>query len=483
MRVFAPDADRQEREAFIAYLRETPPEQIVAEGQALTLEAFARAARRVPAYATLLAEAGVRVGEIDSLDAYQARVPFLDKHMTFGRFDIRELCLDGELEGVRSLLTSSGHSMVFSFGVNTADNLLRSSKSIDTGLQYIFDVDNRSTLLINALPMGVKVHTKATVLAETSVRDDMVHAVVKKFGGDFDQIILVGEGSFIKKIVEDGRDWHGIDWPSMRVHVITGEEGIAENYRTYMNGLIGADDDPATSERLVMSSMGVAELDLNIFHETRDTLALRRLAHRDAAVRAAMFGAGVRYCPMLFVYYPHRCLVEAGPEVLAEPGQYHELALSMLSPEMKIPLLRYRSGDFGKLYSHADVASLARRHGLAAPDLNLPLVAVSGRGRALNVDGGAVYPEAVKEAIYADHAIAATLTGHFRLLPEGSTGRLTLQLREGASAPADAAERLASHLATYSDVVPSVYFAAYRNYPYGMELDYERKFQYLPTPV
>lgn len=483
MRPFAPEADRREREAFIAYLRETPPGQIVAEGQALTLEAFGRAARHVPAYASLLAEAGVRIEAIDSLDAFRAQVPFLDKHMTFGRFDVRELCLGGELEGVRSLLTSSGHSGVFSFGVNTADNLLRSSKSIDTGLQYIFDVDHRSTLLINALPMGVKVHTKATVLAETSVRDDMVHAVVKKFGGDFDQIILVGEGSFIKKIIEDGRDMHGIDWPSMHVHIITGEEGIAENYRSYINALIGADDDPATSERLVMSSMGVAELDLNIFHETRDTLALRRLAHRDATVRTELFGEGVRYCPMLFIYYPHRSFVEPGPDVLREPGHYHELALSMLSPEMKIPLLRYRSGDFGKLYSHASIAALARRHGLAEPDLNLPLVAVAGRGRALAVEAGPVYPEAVKEAIYADPAVAATLTGHFRLLPEGASGSLVLQLREGVSAASQAADRLSAHLTIYSDVVPAVRFAAYRDYPYGMELDYERKFQYLPAPV
>jgi phenylacetate-CoA ligase len=433
----------------------------------------------VPAYRQILEEHGVDPTAVDSIAAFQASVPFLDKHMTFGRFQASELCLAGDLEGVRSLLTSSGHSGVFSFGVNTAENLARSSKSIDAGLQYIFNVDERSTLLVNALPMGVKVHTRATVLAETSVRDDMVHAVVKKFGDDFDQIILVGEGSFIKKIVEDGRDRHGIDWPSLHVHVITGEEGIAENYRSYMSELIGAGDDPAAGGRLVMSSMGVAELDLNIFHETRDTVALRRLAHKDPSVRSKLFGNEARFCPMLFVYYPHRSFVERAPDTLPGGEGFYELALSMLSPEMKIPLLRYRSGDYGKLFSHAEVAAVARDNGLPAPELNLPFVAVAGRGKALQVEGGRIYPEAVKEAIYAEPAVAAALTGHFRLLPKQPSGRVVLQRREDVAAPADAVERLTHHLRAFCEATPEVEITEHRAYPYGMELDYERKFQYL----
>lgn len=479
MQSFSSEAERAERREIIRYMIETSPEDIIADGEVKTLEAFRRVVEEMPAYRQLLAESGATSRVVSSISEFQATAPFLDKHNTFGRFAIRDLCAGGSLEGVRSLLTSSGHSGIFSFGVNTAENLARSSKSIDTGLQYIFNVDEYRTLLVNALPMGVKVHTRATVLAETSVRDDMVHAVVKKFGPEFDQIILVGEGSFIKKIIEDGAERHGIDWPSLRVHVITGEEGIAENYRSYIGSLIGAGDDPVSSDRLVMSSMGVAELDLNIFHETRDAVAIRQLAHRNASVRSALFGNATRVCPMLFVYYPHRCFVEHTPETLPGDRTFHELAVSMLSPEMRIPLLRYRSGDFGRLFSHAEMARVARAHGLRAPELKLPFVAVAGRGKALKVDAGFVYPEAVKEAIYADPAIARTVTGHFRLLPGGENGQLVLQMREGAALPSSADETLARHLAQFSDVVPAMRFVEHRSYPYGMELDYERKFQYL----
>jgi len=400
----------------------------------------------------------------------------LDKHNTFGAHSIPELCAGGNLDEIRTLLTSSGHSGVFSFGVNTQQNLLRSAKSIDMGLQYLFEVDDRATVLINALPMGVKVNTRATFLAETSVRDDMVFAIVKKFSPEFDQVILVGEGSFIKKIIEDGAEQHGIDWPSLRVHLITGEEGIAENYRTYIASLLGIDDVTAAGGKLVGSSMGVAELDLNIFHETRESIEIRRLAHQDEKLRKALFGDDVDFCPMFFVYYPQRCYVEELPR-----GDGHnELVISMLSEEMKIPLLRYKSGDIGRIMSYDHVVNTLKDHGYdLVPDLHLPFIAVYGRGKSLKTSMGPLFPEAVKEALYADHDIAAAITGNFKLSEGGDGGRVDIQLRRGKSKPKDAEKRFLDHLRAYSPVVPTVEFGAYETFGHAMEVDYERKFSYV----
>jgi phenylacetate-CoA ligase len=366
-------------------------------------------------------------------------------------------------------------SGVFSFGVNTADNLSRSAKSIDLGLQYLFDIDEKSTLLINCLPMGVKVNTRATVLAETSVREDMVFAVVKKFAPEFDQIILVGEGSFIKKIIEDGAELHEIDWRALRVHVVTGEEGIAENYRTYIGSELGVDDFDAPDSRIIGSSMGVAELDLNIFHETRETIRIRRLAHGDAELRRRLFGTAVPWCPMLFVYYPHRCYVE---ELAIESG-HSELLMSMLSEEMKIPLLRYRSGDHGRVIPYAAMVDLLKGCGYPIePDLRLPFVAVSGRDRAANTPSGKLFPEAVKEALYRDCAIARVITGNFRITG-GGRGELHVQLRQDKHAPPDAESLLLDALAQYSDVQPEIRFYPTGDFPYNMSIDFERKFAYI----
>jgi phenylacetate-CoA ligase len=323
--------------------------------------------------------------------------------------------------------------------------------------------------------MGVKVSTRATVLAETSVRDDMVYALVKKFGPEFDQIVLVAEGSFAKKIIEDGAEMHGIDWRRHRLHLVTGEEGIAENYRSYIERLLGIEDPAHPDSALVVSSMGVAELDLNIFHETRDTIAMRRAAHRDPILREALFGSGIRACPMFFIYYPHRTLVE---ELPVAGGT--ELVISMLSEEMKIPLLRYRSGDFGSTHDHEAVRLAAEAAGLPAPDWKLPFVWVSGRGKTLRTAAGDLSPEAVKEAIYADTPVADAVTGNFRLsLDAGGGPRLDLQLRRERSEPAAGIDRLAAAVAGYSDVQPRIRFHRYTDFPWAMEVDYERKFRYL----
>jgi phenylacetate-CoA ligase len=472
-------AARAERQELIRYLRESAPEQLMAEGDAATVAAFHRAVNEVPAYRRLIIEQDrIDPAAVTDTATFRSLLPLLDKRNTFGAVPIRELCVGGNLAGVRSLLTSSGHSGVFSFGVNTEENLQRSARSIDMGLQYIFNVDELRTLLINALPIGVKVHTKATVLAETSIREDMVFALVRKFHQEFDQIIIVGEGSFAKKIIEDGRELHGIDWEDLRVHLVVGEEGIAENYRTYMGSLIGAGDFDHPESKMVISSMGVAELDLNIFHETRDTIRIRRLAHRDPCLRAELFGPEARLCPMFFIYYPHRCFVEQ----VATDRHATEIAVSILSPEMKLPLLRYRTGDLGRPYSYRSVVAALQRCGHdIQPDLKLPFVAVHGRGEFVGTSGGNVHPDAVKEAVYADPNLASRLTGNFRLLrQDNGAAKILFQLKERVStAGANAQDRFGEVLAAYCDAPVEAEFLAYHGFPFAMELDYERKFRYV----
>jgi len=48
--------------------------------------------------------------------------------------------------------------------------------------------------------------------------------------------------------------------------------------------------------------MGIAELDLNLFHESLQTIQIRRAAQEDQNLRYALFGKGwkyVRFCSLL----------------------------------------------------------------------------------------------------------------------------------------------------------------------------------------
>ena len=436
------------------------------------LAAFHRAASQVPAYQTLLAEAGVDAATIRHGSDF-ARVPVLDKAATFQRFPVEQLCRDGRLGRLGSVLTSSGHSGLFAFGLTAADAQADAAHWIDGLLDLLFEVRTRPTLLINCLPMGVKVPTLACTLAETSVRPDMVVGLVRAFGAHYAQLILVGEAAFLKHTLELGART-GVDWRRHRVHLIAGEEPLAENARKYLERFLGIDE-RQPDHALVVSSMGVAELGLNLFFEAPPRSALirlRRRLHEDAELRHAVLGP-TRWVPALFTYDPRRIFVEFDPT--------GRLIVTMLDPSAVIPLIRYATGDRGRVvHLPAELRPALEAAGVDWAELaSFPLVAIDGRGEHVLAGGTAIYPEAVKEGIYHDPALAALTTANFRLAGGAERARVRLQLSPGVAASPQLAERFRNALVPYTGPLVEVSGEAYESFGDGMALDYERKFPYL----
>jgi len=435
------------------------------------LTVFRQAAETVPAYRKLLAEAGVRPEEIRSLDDFRQRVPVLDKACTFGRFPLADLCRHGEVGRPAWVLTSSGQSGRFAFGVYDAETGDAAYRRIDDALDAYFAVRSRKTLLINALPMGVKVYTRACTLAETSVRDDMVVALVKTFGSHFDQVILVAEAAFVKRVLELGRA-EGVDWQGLVVHVVVGEEPLAVNARLLFESWLGID--PARPETgQVVSTMGVGELGLNLFFETPTLVALRRTLHLDDALRHAVLGPDARCVPMLFAYEPRRIFVE-----LVEGDR---LTVTMLDPTRRVPLVRYATGDrAAALQPTPPVLEAADRAGIPPGGLDaLPALMVLGRGRGVRAGQTTVFPEQVKEALYAEADLASATTANFRLRSGPEAADVLVQLAPGVAADAALADRFRRALSRYVPVPMALSCIPYEDFPYGMALDYERKFDYL----
>ena len=435
------------------------------------IAAFQRAAHEVPAYRTILAEAGVDPAGITSIDAFRKHVPLLDKAGTFGRFPLAALCRGGDLGRPAWILTSSGHSGRFAYGMYGAENAEEAVRRLDDALDAIFGVRRKPTLLINCLPMGVKVYTLACTLAETSVREDMVVALVKAVGEHYEQIILVGEMAFIKRVLELG-ECQKADWRRRCVHVVVGEEPLAENARLYLESLLGID--PARPETgLVFSSMGVAELGLNLFFETPPLIALRRVLHREALLREAVLGPGTRCVPMIFAYDPTWIFVE-----VLDDGR---LVISTLDGVRRIPLIRYVTGDEVRRPEPCEaLCEAARRAGLAAdePDAASTLM-VYGRGQWARAGDGRVYPEEVKEALYADAELARQTTANFRLRSGPQRALVRVQLAPGIRPAPALADRYAGAIARYTTAAVEVKCEPYEDFRSGMTLDYERKFAYM----
>ncbi len=434
------------------------------------LTAFTKAADEVPAYQQILAESGTDPARIETLDDFCTKVPVLEKQLTFGRFPVAQLCRGGNLGRPAGVLTSSGHSGKFAFGIYSGADVQGEMEQIDNALDFVFGVRRRSTLLINCLPMGVQVPTQACTLAQTSVRPDMVTILVKELGPHYEQIVLVGEAAFIKHVLELGLS-QGIDWRKIQVHVVVGEEPLAENARKYLGGILGTDV-LHPEKGVIASSMGVAELGLNLFLELPELIILRRLLHETPEARNNLFPDSVTCTPMLFTYNPERIFIEIIDK--------SELVISTLDPKRPLPLIRYRTGDRAQLLNPEELAQFIPRLKEKAGALSqLPLIAVTGRGEAIRSGDVPVYPEEVKEGIYHDPELAAMTTANFRLRSGPERGLLRIQLSPGVADQPELSPRFTAAVAHYVTPPLEVKCQRYEDFQDGMTLDYERKFAYI----
>ena len=452
------------------------PEKIIAIGERNLLRAFHCAAEKVPAYKKILSEKGVNSEKITTIENFKNRVPFIDKETVLPVNELRNICVGGNLDDICSFYSSSGHSGVFSFGAETWDNTSSSALGLEFLLDNHFHIFRRKSLLINCLPMGVKVYTRTLPVADTSVRADVVHALIKKLAPEFDQFILAGESLFLKKVIEEGAE-NGIPWRDIIVNVITGGEFIAENFRSYLGHLLGIDfEDPESG--IIAVNMGMSELSLSIFSENFQTIQLRRMAHKNSEVRHALFGEGTDVCPLVMQYFPQQTYIETVPD---QKGSL-ELVVSTIGEDLKIPLIRYKTGDVVRTLSYTAMKNILKDLGQESllPEFHLPFGIIWGKNLSIDPEKGErISPNEVKEAIYQNFDIARRITGNFRLSKDNSSATVLVQLRNGFDVLPDMAETLSDYLKNYVKVRIKFNILPYNRFPYGMEHDYEKKNQYI----
>ncbi len=442
----------------------------------LLLAEFHRAAMFVPAYGVLLREHGVRAVDVHDVETFSRVCPLLSKANTFDRFALPDLAVGGRLQDVGEVLTSSGHGGRFSFGVISRAEAAVSAAFVDAALDAAFKVKSTKTLAINCLPMGVAVPSQCMTVATTSVREDMAVALVKTFGADYEQIILIGDPLFLKRLTDHAVE-QGLDWSRHRVGVVVGEETFGEHFRAYIGDRLGLDSRRPGGGH-VMSSFGVAELGLHLCFETAATATLVRALQADARLAGELLGAQASTCawrPTVLEFDPQRTFIE-----VLEPDAegYGRIAISMLDPSRQVPLLRYQTGDVARLLDRERVAEVLRGLGPARTTATPLMLALRGRMKEALPNGSQV--GVYKDALYATPELARQVTGATRLVFTDNGFTMHVQLVRSAT-PTQALER-ALFAAIPADLRPSrLRLWRYLQFPFGMNLDYERKFQhYVP---
>ncbi|MFC1479367.1 hypothetical protein ACFL6F_02115 [Planctomycetota bacterium] len=458
------------RRAF-KFLEQADSEQLVKLSQENAVAQFRRTAARVPFYKKWIEEKGINPGSISDIGAFQEKVPLITKEDAFKDVPIKEICIDGSVDNIDSVVTSSGYSGLFSIGINTRQNSRDAVYMADAVLEYMLRISQNRTMIINVLPMGVKIPTSLPC-ADVSVRSDMALALLNHFNPYYDQFLLIGDPHFLKKLIEEGAET-GMDWEEYPVNLIIGDDWFPESMRDYFAEIIKLDPDAKNGKRIIASTFGAGELGLNLFHETRSTIQLRRCAEQNPDLKEALFGDADMPSPILFQYYPHRTFVEINS--LSEmKGKWGELVVTMLDDSLKIPLVRYNTQDAGIVYSYNELADKLKTLGYESyiPKLHLPLVCVGGRVSSC-ISGGITSLE-IRSLLYSDKETAASCTGQFKLSDKDSKTIIEFQLKKGVKEPEEIKEKLSALLQADAEVITY----PENKYPYGMEIDYERKFRH-----
>lgn len=480
---------RLERRLIKAKLARSKPDDLIVQGEQRLLAVFRRAATQSAAYRTLLAEAGIKISDIQTPQDVLARCPVLNKANTFHRFSADQLlCDDLPATELASVLTSSGQGgSGFALGLISQRQAHRAAWLIDLGLELAFDIDKRRTLLVNCLPMGVTFASDAVCVANVSVREDMACAVIQQAGSLFEQIILCGDPLFLKRLCDYSQDI-GLDWRRYRTHVILGEETFPETFRDYLAQVLGIQpDDPASG--LIGSSMGMGELGLNLFNETRETVALRRACIRHPGLLKRLTGIdlvapqghvlrGVSPAPTFLVFNPLRTVIETAA---ADAHGIGDLLVTLLDHQAPIPLIRYATGDRMQRIPPEVLASALNEFGLTLPLPSLPIVALHGRAKDVLPGGGHI--DLFKAALYQHPALAREMSGAHRISFDAGCLRWEVQAGKGRSLNQDQAHAMATTLCdTLAPQLPGQSLAvevhAYDVFAHGKTIDYERKFVY-----
>lgn len=463
------NAARLLRKLILAYGRRMNSERMLETSRKRAALAATRAARSSPAYQTLLREQGLNPASLGpNVDI--TTLPVLTKTNTFERFSLNELARQVRPTDIADVLTSSGRGgPSFGFRLTGRKQHEGSWFDIDLGLQDVFGVDQKPTLLVNCLPMGVAFSSRAVTVSNVSVREDMACAILRDVGRLFSQTILCTDPVFIRKLLDEA-DRVGVDWSALNTSVIMGEEVLVETQRDYIAARMGMDLD-GDPNRLIGSSFGIGELGLNLLFETRETITMRRLMQaRRAGEHQKSLAPKDDALPSIFCYNPLRCHIEV---LNADATGYGELCFTMLDAQAVIPLPRYATGDLGKLISKEETAATLGE-GRAAPWL--PVVAL--RGRIKDRPPGVPSVEQIKELIYVDHEVADQLSGAFRITAKDGGGvQLTLQ----TSGQARDSLNLRFHqlLEEQGIRIASLELLSPDLFPWRPSLDYERKFSYV----
>lgn len=412
----------KEVKKFLKSLRTKPEEFWIKRGEKMALNLFHRMSERVPAYKDFLKKNNVNSKKIKSIKDF-GKLPSLDKNNYLRAYPLEELCWDGVFSKgkwtISSTSGSTGEPFYFPRGINQD---LQYALSAELYLLSNFSIDKKSTLYINAFPLGpwiggIFTYEAIRIIAErgkyplsiypAGINKKEIIKAVKKFGHHFDQIIIGCYGPFLKDALDDGVR-EGINWADYNIKYIFAAEVFSEEFRDYVLNLSG------TAEVLTSTLNQYGTVDLGTMaNETPLSILTRRIAVNNKDYYSRIF-KNPNKLPTLAQFIPEMFYFEE-----VNGGLY-------CTAESGLPLVRYDLKDHGGVFSLKDLYKMSKENeiglkheisqsGIKSTVFNLPFVYVYERSDfSISLYAFQIYPESIRRALQCKDLISL-VTGKFTM--------------------------------------------------------------------
>ncbi len=453
----------------IRSLKNASSAELQKQSEKKAVAAFKHARHHLPYYSTYLRETGFKDTPMADIQSFKKHVPFLDKNTIYND-PMRTVVLKNlNMKQSPHILLSAGSSGTFSFGIYSPQQMSQRAEFLNVLLDNYFNILSQKTLIINCLAQAVRLPTLDATIVEIGPRTDAFIYLLKILSPQFEQTLIIGDNYFVKNSLEDGLNL-GVNLTQLRIHLILGGVYLPEGLRTYLANLLTRDNNSYSS--LIFSSMGISEFGLNLFFESKETIRLRQLTETNPALRQELLAVeDPNYTPMFFNYFPQTFYVE---EI------NHQLVITNLNAQALLPLVRYNTQDHGKIIPYHELKVKLHEFNLTEllPPFKSPLTLMYGKQEFMESNGIKIYPQQIQKGMYEVFHVASLTTGYFRLNKNKHTLNLEIQLKKSISPNEALTSQFQRAILPYINVDLPVILHSYQNFPYGMEVDYERKFKY-----
>jgi phenylacetate-CoA ligase len=401
-------------------LKENPESNWLRNGKRRAIRQFKSMAEDVPAYKKFLSKKGISASDAAQISNLN-QIPSISKDSYLKKFERSELCWDGvfsEEPWVISTTSGSSGKPYYFPRTSLQDEYL--TITTEVYLKSNFNIQDKTTLYINAFPMGAWIGGVFTyesikqisekgysisIISPGVHKQEIINSILQ-LGEDFDQVIIGAYAPFLKDILDDGAS-QGVHWESYNVGFVFSAEAFTETFRDYVNSVI----EPKNPLKSTLNHYGTVDLG-TMAHETPLSILIRRLLVSDK--KLGLIFPEINRQPTF---------AQFNPEMFYFESVKNNLFCTSFSG---LPLVKYDLKDYGGVITKKEVYRIMSENGYDLDKLiddagirdtvwNLPFVYVYERNDfSVSYYAFLVYPDSIRRALQTEK-LMKLITGKFSM--------------------------------------------------------------------